>query len=321
MSRKLTPGTEIDASRVCTYSILERKSKVSVGAFKKPYAPKGSFADFVRSLPEFLQAGELLELASAIAGAHRSGKVVALALGAHNIKVGLQPLYADLMERGIISSIALNGACIVHDFELAFAGKSSEEVGEALGGGKFGMACETSSWLNRVIRDGHKKGKGIGEAVGEAIWEENLPFRERSLLASAYRSGVLATVHVALGTDIIHMHPEADGEAIGGASLRDFRRFAAMVGELDGGVYLNIGSAVVLPEVFLKALTLARNLGREVNSITTADLDFVRNYRPGVNVTGRPTSGGGRGIRLTGPHEILVPLLFASVLEDLSGEV
>lgn len=317
MSRRLPNLTEIDPSAASTYDIAGRNSKVSVEAFKKPYTPGGSFTSFLDSLPAFLQAEDLRGLADAIAQAHTGGRVVALAMGAHNIKVGLQPLYADLMERGLITSIALNGAGIVHDFELAFAGHSSEDVGAELCGGRFGMARETGQWLNRVIKEGNAAGKGIGEAVGRAIWEEGLPHRDRSLLAAAYRNDVAATVHVALGTDIIHMHPDADGEAIGGASLRDFRRFCSVVKELEGGVYLNIGSAVILPEVFLKALTLVRNLGHEVQRFTAADMDFIRHYRPGVNVVGRPTTGGGKGYRLTGPHEILVPLLFGAVLERL----
>jgi len=256
-------------------------------------------------------------VAGAVARAHREERVVALGLGAHNIKVGLQPLYRDLMERGVLTSIALNGAGIVHDFELAFTGASSEDVGAQLEGGRFGMARETGEWLNGVIAKGYRRGKGIGEAVGEAIWEEGLPHRDASLLAAAYRNGVVSTVHVAVGTDIIHMHPAADGEAIGGASLLDFKRFAAVVRELEGGVYLNVGSAVVLPEVFLKALTLVRNLGTEVARFTAADFDFVRHYRPGVNVVARPTAEGGKGYRLTGPHEILIPLLFAAVLEEI----
>lgn len=317
MSKKCDGRVEIDPSGVETYSLRDRPSKVAAADFRTPYAPGGSFRDFLDSLPVFLQAEDLRGLASAIARAHREERVVALGLGAHNIKVGLQPLYRDLMERGIVTSVALNGAGIVHDFELAYAGSSSEDVGEQLRGGRFGMARETGEWLNRVIREGHRRKLGIGEAVGEAIWEEGLPHRDKSLLAAAYRNGVVATVHVAVGTDIIHMHPAADGEAIGGASLTDFRRFAAVIRELEGGVYLNVGSAVVLPEVFLKALTLARNLGAEVNRFTTADLDFIRQYRPGVNVVARPTTGGGKGYRLTGPHEILVPLLFAAVLEEL----
>ncbi|MBI5441156.1 MAG: hypothetical protein HY900_08090 [Deltaproteobacteria bacterium] len=317
MALRLEPTAALDPSGLSTYDVLERPSKVAVSAFRSPYRPGGSFSDFLASLPAFLQAEDLRELARAVAAAHRAERVVALGLGAHNLKVGLQPLYADLMERGLVTSVAVNGAAIVHDFELAFAGHTSEDVGPQLEGGRFGMARQTAEWLNDVVGRGHRRGLGLGQAVGEAIWEEGLPHREKSLLASAYRHRVVATVHVAIGTDIIHMHPQADGEALGATSLLDFRRFCAVVAELEGGVYLNVGSAVVLPEVFLKALTLVRNLGRDVRHLTTANLDFIRQYRPAVNVVGRPTGGGGRGYQLTGPHELLVPLLFASVLEEL----
>lgn len=319
MARRLPLDGEVDVSGVDTYELAGRASKVRADDFRRPFRAGGTFREFVASLPTFLQAEDLRALASALARAHRDDRVVALGLGAHNIKVGLQPLYADLMERGLVTSLALNGAGIVHDFEIAFAGHSSEEVGTQLEGGRFGMARETGEWVNRVIRDGHRRGLGLGTAVGEAIWEEGLPFRDSSLLASAYRHGVVATVHVAVGTDIVHMHPAADGEAIGGASLRDFYRFCAVVRALEGGVYLNVGSAVVLPEVFLKALTLVRNLGHDVRRFTTANLDFVRHYRPSVNVVGRPTAGEGKGYQLTGPHELLIPLLFGCVLEELAG--
>lgn len=315
MAKKIGLSEIVDAANVRTRTLAGRDSKVSVDNFTAPFAPGGSFAAFLSSLPAFLQAEDVKALAKAIADAHKNGRVIALAMGAHNIKVGLQPLYRDLMERGMLTSVALNGAGIIHDFELAYAGKSSEDVGAELGDGSFGMARETSEWLNSVIVSGHKRGIGLGLAVGEAIWEEGLPHREMSLLAAAYRNEVVATVHVAMGTDIIHMHPAASGEAIGGASLTDFKRFCAVVKELEGGVYMNIGSAVILPEVFLKALTLVRNLGAKVDAFTAADLDFIRHYRPGVNVVGRPVSGGGRGIRLTGPHELLVPLVFAAALE------
>lgn len=319
MALKMPLTAALEPKELATYDLSDRPSKVRVADFREPFRPGGAFSEFLRSLPSFLQAEDLRALSRAIARAHEGGRVVALGLGAHNLKVGLQPLYADLMARGLVTSIALNGAGIIHDFELAFAGHTSEDVGPQLEAGRFGMARETGEWLNRVIRDGHRRGLGLGEAVGTAIWEEGLPHRERSLLAAAHRFGVVATVHVAVGTDIVHMHPEADGEALGGASLRDFRRFCAMVAKLEGGVYLNIGSAVVLPEVFLKALTLVRNLGHEVRQFTTANLDFLRQYRPSVNVVGRPTGGGGNGYNLIGPHEILVPLLFGSVLEELRG--
>ncbi len=318
MARKLGAVKALDPTGVNTYSLTGRPSKVRAEDFRSPYRPAGTFQDFLESLPAFLQAEDLRAVAAAISQAHREDRVVALGLGAHNLKVGLQPLYRDLMERGLVSSVAMNGAGIVHDFELALAGHTSEDVAAQLGEGRFGMARETGEWLNRIAREGHRRGLGLGEAVGEAIWEDGLPHRDVSLLAAAHRCGVVATVHVALGTDIVHMHPGADGEAIGGASLRDFRRFCSVIQELEGGVYLNIGSAVILPEVFLKALTTVRNLGRDVRHFTTANLDFVRHYRPSVNVVGRPTGGGGRGYHLTGAHELLVPLLFGAVLEDLA---
>ncbi|GAB4256448.1 MAG: hypothetical protein Kow0092_02460 [Deferrisomatales bacterium] len=320
MARRLPPPPGGPPAPMHTYPLADRPSKVRVEDFVAPYRPGSTFAAFLDSLPRYLQAEDLKALAGAIAAAHRADRVVALGLGAHNLKVGLQPLYAELMARGLVTSVALNGAGIVHDFELAFAGHTSEDVEAQLSRGRFGMARETGQWLNRVILQGHRRGQGLGEAVGEAIWEEGLPHRDKSLLAAAYRNGVVCTVHVAVGTDIVHLHPEADGEAIGGASLRDFRRFCAVVAELQDGVYLNVGSAVVLPEVFLKALTVARNAGREVTRFTAADLDFVRNYRPSQNVVGRPTRAGGKGYRLTGPHELLVPLLFAAVLERLESE-
>jgi hypothetical protein len=319
MARKLDPHARLDGRGAHTYPLAGRPSKVTTAQFRAPYAPGAGFREFLASLPGFLQADDLRELAGAIVRAHRAERVIALGLGAHNLKVGLQPLYADLMERDLLSCVALNGAGIVHDFELAFAGHTSEDVGAQLGDGRFGMARETGEWLNRVIRDGDQRGLGIGRAVGEAIWEEGLPHREQSLLAAAYRHGVVTTVHVAIGTDIVHMHPGADGAAIGSASLRDFQAFCAMVAVLEGGVFLNVGSAVLIPEVFLKALTLARNTGAEVAHFTTANLDFIRHYRPSANVVARPTGAGGRGFQLTGPHEILVPLLFAAVLEELAG--
>lgn len=320
MARRLPVDAVPDLSGVHTYALGSRESKVRVADFRAPYRAGDSLAAFLASLPAYLQAEDLKALARAIADAHWGDRVVVLALGAHNIKVGLQPLYADLMERGLVTAVALNGAGVVHDFELAWAGHTSEDVAAQLGDGRFGMARETGEWINRVVREGYRRGLGLGEAVGRAIWEEELPYREHSLLAAAHRHGVAATVHVAVGTDIVHMHPAADGEAIGGASLRDFHRLCGIVRELEGGVYLNVGSAVVLPEVFLKALTLARNLGSPVRHFTTANLDFVRHYRPAVNVVGRPTGGGGRGYQLTGPHELLVPLLFACVLEQLAAD-
>ncbi|HKV55326.1 MAG TPA: hypothetical protein VJN94_11880 [Candidatus Binataceae bacterium] len=239
-------------------------------------------------------------------------------MGAHPLKVGLGPLICDLIRGGVVGALATNGAAIIHDFELAFAGRTSEDVGAGLTDGSFGMAEETGAFLNGAAATAAREGIGLGEAVGREIVKARLRFRTSSVFACAYESGVPATVHVTLGADIIHMHPAADGAAIGAATMADFHRLVGVISGLSRGVVLNLGSAVVMPEVFLKALNLARNLGGKVNGFTAADMDFIRNYRPRVNVVERPTQGGGRGIVLTGHHEIMLPLLAAAVLEELA---
>ncbi len=272
---------------------------------------------FLRGLPDILGAHDLREAADRIATAIDRGRPVVLGMGAHPIKVGLGPMIADLLDRGRLAAVAMNGACLVHDFELAWGGRTSEDVGPGLDRGLFGMARETGEFINRATREGVARGLGLGRSVGEAIVRARLPFRRTSILSACVRNDLPATIHVAVGTDIIHMHPSADGAAIGEGSLRDFRQLAAVVGRLEGGVYLNLGSAVVMPEVFVKALNLARNLGRPVRRLTTVDMDFIRHYRPGVNVVSRPTATGGTGIRLTGHHEIMFPLLWSAVEEAL----
>ena len=272
---------------------------------------------FLDRLPDTLAACDLRSAAAAIARAIRLGRPIVLGMGAHPLKVGLGPLIIDLVERGRLSAVAMNGACLVHDFELAWGGRTSEDVGPGLDRGTFGMARETASFLNGATREGVAAGLGLGRAVGEAILHARLPHKSLSLLAAAARTEIPATVHVAVGTDIIHMHPDADGAAIGEGSLRDFRLLAAVVARLAGGVYLNLGSAVVLPEVFVKALNLARNLGHPVRGLTTLDMDFQRHYRPSVNVVSRPTAASGHGIQLIGHHEIMFPLLWAAVEEAL----
>jgi len=314
MKRKFNP---IDTSGVKTYSIRGRKSKVSVDDLGVPVDKGMTLEAFLDSLPNILAAGDLKAIAAAIADCHGTDRLVALAMGAHVIKVGLAPLIIDLMERGIIKAVAMNGACIVHDFEMAFCGQTSEDVAAELQGGTFGMAEETGRLLNEAIKAGVKKGRGIGLSVGEMILEKGLPYAGKSILAAGARLDIPATVHVAIGTDIIHMHPYADGAALGEGSLKDFRTFASVVSALDRGVYLNIGSAVLMPEIFLKALTLVRNLGHEVRHFTTVNMDFIQHYRPTVNVVRRPTQDGGKGYALTGHHEIMVPLLFAMVKEAM----
>jgi hypothetical protein len=309
----------LDPSRARTRKLATLSRKVVRKQFAATVKPGSTVRTFLDSLPEVLAAAQLRELARRIARAHRSGKPFLMLSGAHSIKLGLSPIICDLMRDGILSAVATNGAAIIHDFELAFAGRTSEDVGEGLADGSFGMAEETGAFLNRAARTAAAENRGLGEIVGREIWERRLRYRETSLFATAWRLGVLATVHVAIGADIIHMHPAADGAAIGQATMHDFRRLAGVVAELSGGVVLNLGSAVVMPEVFLKALNLARNLGCKVRNFTAADMDFIRHYRPRVNVLERPTASGGRAMMLTGHHEIMFPLLAAAVREELAA--
>lgn len=308
----------IDPARVRTVPLARRPSKVLAAALGRPVRAGLSVRALLGGLPDILAAHDLREAADRIARAVRGGRPVVLGMGAHPIKVGLGPLVVDLVARGRLAAVAMNGACLVHDFELAWGGRTSEDVGPGLDRGTFGMARETGVFLNGAMRDGVARGLGLGRAVGEAIARARLRFARTSILAAAARAGIPVTVHVAVGTDIIHMHPDADGAAIGEGSLRDFRLLAGVVSGLAGGVYVNLGSAVVMPEVFVKALNLARNLGHPVRDLTTLDMDFTRHYRPGVNVIARPTATGGRGIALTGHHEIMFPLLWAAVEEALA---
>jgi deoxyhypusine synthase len=238
-------------------------------------------------------------------------------MGAHVIKVGLNPLIIDLMERGIITSVAMNGAGIIHDVELAMIGQTSEDVAAALGDGSFGMARETCAFLGEAIKTVKGNKTGLGQAVGRTIIDRQLPLMDKSILAAGIRLDIPVTVHVAIGTDIIHMHPDFDPQKTGAATHRDFRQFSSIVATLEKGVYLNVGSAVILPEIFLKAITLVRNLEYKLKEFTTVDLDFIKHYRPLTNVVARPTATGGQGISLVGHHEILLPLIAAGVIEQL----
>lgn len=306
----------LDLAGVSTYPLRSRKSKVGIQDLARPVPPGASIDEFLSALPRQLAGVTLRELAAQVRRGRTRKRPLLWGLGAHVIKVGLAPLLIDLMDRGYVTGLALNGAGIVHDFELAAVGHTSEEVAEGLGSGAFGMARETGEELNRAIADGARDGLGLGAAVGRHIEQRGLRHREHSLLAAAWRRGLPATVHVAIGTDIVHMHPACDPAAVGTTSHLDFRIFAAQVARLGGGgVYLNVGSAVLLPEVFLKAVTLARNLGHELHDFTTANLDFIQSYRPNTNVVQRPTRGGlGRGYSLTGHHELMLPLLRAAIL-------
>ena len=307
----------ISSSKLKTYSLKTRKSKVKVDDFAKPFSKEKSFKDFLNSLPNILAADNLRQVASSVVAAYKNKKAVVVGIGAHVIKVGLSPVIIDLMERGIINAVAMNGACIVHDFEIAYAGMTSEDVDAEIDKGEFGMSEETGKLLNNAIKRGVKKGWGIGKSVGQMINSSKYPYKDLSILAAGARLGVAVTVHVAIGTDIIHIHPQMDGKATGEGSSRDFKLFAGVVANLEGGVYLNIGSAVLLPEVFLKALTLVRNLGHKVEKFTTVNMDFIQHYRPLTNVVRRPTKQGGKGYTITGHHEIMVPLLAGMIKEGL----
>ncbi len=312
--KKLKP---LDLSGIVTYSLQERPSKVSRRDFGRPWEQGGSFRDFVERLPRILAAETLREVAAAWVAARKNGRQVLLGMGAHPIKVGLNPILIDLMRRNLITGLAVNGAGIVHDAEIAMVGRTSEDVDQVLGCGRFGMARETAEFLNAAISWGAEQGLGLGEAVGRRLLESGFPFKGLSLLSVAAELELPLTVHVAVGTDIIHLHPSVNPEALGATTHLDFRLFAALVSRLSEGVYLNLGSAVIMPEVFLKALTLARNLGHEVAPLTTVNLDFMQHYRPLTNVVRRPTAGAGRGYALTGHHELLLPLLAALVIEEM----
>ncbi|MBW2573983.1 MAG: hypothetical protein JRC88_00595 [Deltaproteobacteria bacterium] len=314
MSKTFKP---IDLSRVKTYPLSERKSKVSSSDFAKTWQKGSYFKEFLDSLPDVLAGSHIKTVISSIAAAFKNKKTVVFAMGAHVIKVGLNTIVVDLMERGIITAVAMNGAGIIHDSELAMTGQTSEDVAASIDDGSFGMAHEINSFLNNAIHKAGQKSSGLGEAIGLAMIEENLPFLDRSILAAGTRLGIPVTVHVAFGTDIIHMHPGFDPNAAGAATHIDFRTFASVIATLEGGIYLNVGSAVILPEVFLKAVSLVRNLGHNLDNFTTVNMDFIRHYRPITNVVNRPTARGGQGFNLTGHHEIMLPLIAAGVIEEI----
>ena len=308
---------EFDLSGVRTYPLASRHSKTRVEDFARPVAAGSTFKAWFDSLPAILGARDLHRAVDALVAARRADAGIVWGIGAHVIKTGVSPVLIDLMQRGYVSALAMNGAGIIHDFEIALSGGTSEDVDEALGPGRFGMADETGRELNAVIRHAAERGLGFGQAVGAFLADRGVPHAERSLAVAAHRLGIPLTVHVALGTDIVHMHPDASGAAIGDVTLRDFRFFTSCVARLERGVYLNCGSAVVLPEVFLKAVALARNAGVALDALTTINIDFMRMYRPQTNVVTRPVAGtAGTGIALVGHHEVLIPLIAAAVVES-----
>jgi deoxyhypusine synthase len=308
----------LDPARATTHKLATLSRKVARDQFARPMPAGGTVADFLDALPDVLAARDLRELARRIATARRANRMVLLQMGAHPIKVGLGPIICALMRDDIITGLATNGATMIHDFELAYAGRTSEDVGAGLVDGSFGMAEETGALLNEFAQIAQREGAGYGAIVGREILKRRFKFASTSLFATAYEKDLPATIHIALGADIIHMHPVADGAAIGAATMADFHRLAATVAELSRGVVINLGSAVLMPEVFMKALNLARNLGRKINSFTAVDMDFIRQYRPRINVVERPTQDGGRGMMLTGHHELMFPLLAAAIREELA---
>ena len=307
----------LDFSRIRTYALAERANKVAASDFAGIHGKGESLGAFLEKLPRFLAANDFRKLAGAMAGAVRNGRPVVVMMGAHPIKCGLNPVLVDAMRRGIVSAAAFNGAGAIHDFETAYQGETSEEVQRGLDDGSFGMVEETSRLMNDALAAGVGDGLGAGEALGRAIIQGDFPNRSLSILATGAELGIPVTVHIAIGTDIIHQHPSADGAVLGEASYRDFQRFASVVAQLEGGVVLNIGSAVIMPEVFLKALTIARNLGHKVDHFSAATFDMIRQYRASENVVRRPTHLGGEGFYIVGHHEIMIPLLFAAVTERL----
>ncbi len=305
-----------DLSAVKTYPLKNRTSKVSVDDFCRPHEKGGGVSEFLGNLPDLLGARNLKKLAHAVVNARSNGKAIIWGIGGHVIKTGLSPVLIDLMDRGLISSLAMNGSCLIHDFEIALAGSTSEDVEEQLQSGAFGMAEETGRGINLAIREGFEDDLGIGESLGRHLEDLKPAFSRYSLLLQAYLRNIPVTVHVTIGADIVHNHPSILPAAVGEGSHRDFRLLAGLMKELNGGgVYLNCGSAVTLPEVFLKCVTLLRNSGLQLRDFTTANLDFIQHYRPMENVVRRPVLSGGCGIALTGQHEILIPLLAAWLVE------
>jgi len=307
----------LEFSGLKTIGLKERGGKVKTADFASVYRKGSGVACWIDSLPRILAGNSFRAAVDAVADARRRGRALLWGLGGHVIKCGLAPVLIDLMRRGYVTAFALNGSAAIHDFEIALAGHTSEDVESVLPDGRFGSAEETGREMNRAISSGDRDGLGMGESLGRSLDSAAPEYAEASLLLQAYRRGTPVTVHVAVGTDTPHTHPAADGAAIGSASLRDFRLLCAYVADLnEGGVYLNVGSAVVLPEVFLKAVSAVRNLGHPLARFTTVNFDFLQHYRPRVNVVERPhAQAGGAGYALTGHHEILIPLLAAALIE------
>ncbi len=318
MAKRRRPA---DLERVRTLSISSRTSKVRPDLLASVPEPGIALAGFLDTLPRILKAADFQAVVEALATAVESGRGIVWMMGAHPIKCGLSPLIAEMIRRGWITTLSLNGAGAIHDFELASFGHTSEDVETGLADGSFGMVAETGKGIFKAMRGGIESGIGAGEAIGKAVLASTAPHKDLSLLSVCAEHDVPATVHIAIGTDIIHQQPSADGALMGEMSMRDFKLLAGQVPELHGGgVVVNLGSAVLMPEVFLKVLTVARNLGNPVENFTAVNFDMIQHYRPNINVVQRPTrTGGGRGYSLTGHHELMIPLLFAALQERLAA--
>jgi hypothetical protein len=298
-----------------TISIDKRKSLVDVSSFAQPFAPGSSFEAFLNSLPNSLQAKDLKEFSSHVKEARKTDKPIVFGMGAHTIKVGLNPVIIDLMERGWVSAVCVNGAYMIHDFEIALCGKTSEDVSGNLHKGTYGNTEETGLFLNIALKDGYENGFGCGESIGHYLMQSEFPHNRYSVLYHAYKMNIPITIHPAIGTDFIHYHPSFEGGTIGTLAEKDFLLFSSIVSQMsNGGIYMNIGSNVILPEVFLKAIAFCTGQGMSLETFYTAVFDFNKHYRPYENVVRRPVSNGGKGYYFIGPHEIMVPLLAALLL-------
>jgi deoxyhypusine synthase len=316
MSKKFNKIKPADLSKVKTYSISKRKSKVKINHLAGEIKKGGGWKNFIKSFPKILMADDFQALVGKILKAGSKKRPVLIGLGGHVIKCGLSPIIIQLMKKGIVSGIVMNGAASIHDFELSFFGKTSECVEKNIEKGKFGFCEETGRMMNEAF--GKANSLGMGEALGGYILTQKAKHKNISILAQAKKLSIPVTVHVAIGTDIIHQHPKADGEVLGRLSFYDFRKFGAEVMEmLKGGVFINFGSAVVIPEVFIKALSIARNITGIKGSFTTANFDLIYHYRPRENIVKRPVKSQGTGYNFCGPHEIMIPLLAKTILEKI----
>jgi len=317
MEKKFKP---LQLDKIHTYPLASREHKVKVSDnFAGSLENVEDFKGFFDSLPRLLAADSMREIVSSVCRARDKGKPVVLAIGGHVIKCGLQPVLKTLIRRRVITAVSMNGSAAIHDFEVSLIGGTSEDVGAGLHSGHFGFAKETGEGMNLALKEGLERNIGYGEAIGDFIIRHEYPYRDFSLLACCRNADIPSTVHVAIGTDIIHQHPAADGSVTGEMSYRDFRLLCAVVSELEGGVWLNVGSAVIMPEVFLKALSIAQNLGHQVENFTTVNFDMIQHYRPSQNVVQRPTSHSGKGYHIIGHHEINIPLFAMAVLQALGN--